>query len=149
IKLSSELVKYEDLKSHISKMNLEELEKFIKSIGGFGQKTGGLLIRLIVEAKIINYKSDLNFIPIDRHDIEISYLNGIVEKCDLNEQEIRTLSDSLIKCGHDLGIDAGTVDKYLWNVGNAFCNKLDCLNCPLMKNCRTKRKVVNNESNND
>ena len=129
IKLSSELVKYEDLKKHISKMNLEELEVYVKGIGGFGQKTGGLLIRLIVDSKIINCEQDLNFIPIDRHDIEISYLNDIASKSNLNEQEIRELSDLLIKCGHNLRIDASTGDKYLWNVGNTFCNKADCVNC--------------------
>ncbi len=149
INLSSELVKYESLKKHISNMNLEELENFVKSIGGFGQKTGGLLIRLIVEAKIVNCESDLNFIPIDRHDIEISYLNGIVDKSNLNEQEIRCLSDLLIRCGHNLRIDASTVDKYLWNVGNTFCNKEDCINCPLNKNCKRKMEAVNNESNNN
>lgn len=149
IKLSDKLSKYDNLKNVLEGMSLEELEKFIKGIGGFGQKTGGLLIRLIVEANIISSESDLNFIPIDRHDIEISYLNGIVERDNLNEQQIRSLSDTLIRCGHDLGIDAGTVDKYLWNVGNTFCNKLDCLNCPLKENCRTKDEEVNNESNND
>lgn len=148
IKLSRELVKYDDLKSYVSKMNLDNLECFVRSIGGYGQKTGGLLIRLIVEAKIIGCERDLNFIPIDRHDIEISYLNGIVEKRNLNEQEIRGLSDLLIKCGHDLGIDASTVDKYFWNVGNTFCNKGNCINCPLREICK-KNRGINNESNND
>lgn len=149
LKLSSELAKYDNLKEHIAKMNLLELEGFVKNIGGFGQKTGGLLIRLIVEAEIITSESDLNFIPIDRHDIEISYLNGIVDKKNLNNQEIKRLSDLLIKRGHDLGINASMVDKYLWNVGNSFCNKGDCTNCPLRENCKTKMEVVNNESNND
>lgn len=149
LNLSNELSKYDNLKDLLKDMKLEELEKFIENIGGFGQKTGGLLIRLLVEARIIKEISDLHFIPIDRHDIEISYLNGIIDKDNLNDQEIRSLSDILIKCGHDLNMDARTVDKYLWNIGNTFCNKRDCFNCPLRENCRTKLEEVSNESNNN
>lgn len=147
--LSRQLSQYDSLIEKIKLMNLSGLESFVKNIGGFGQKTGGLLIRLIVEAKLISDDQDLNFIPIDRHDIEISYLNGIVEKRELSEHEIRKLSDIFIKIGKEKGIDAGTIDKYLWNVGNTFCNRKDCLSCPLRENCRTKLEEVNNESNND
>lgn len=138
LKLSNELSKYHSLKNKISHMNLEELEIFIKQIGGFGQKTGGLLIRLIVEAKIINDNKDLNFIPIDRHDIEVSYLNKIISKNNLSDDEIRKLSDILIESGKSIGIDAGTVDKYLWNIGATFCNQKKCDECPLRNTCITK-----------
>ncbi len=141
INLSSKLAEYDDLKKFFEVMSLEELEAFIKSIGGYGQKTGGLLIRLIVDAKVIKTSDDLHFIPIDRHDMEISYLNGIIDKPNLNENEIRLLSDILISKGHELGIRASTVDKYLWNVGNFFCNKGKCLDCPLGDHCKKgKRK---------
>ncbi len=136
--LSKELAKYSSLKEKIITMNLNNLEKFINNIGGFGQKTGGLLIRLIVEAKIINDDKDLNFIPIDRHDMEISYLNGIINKRELSDEEIRKLSSLFIKSGNLIGVDAGTVDKYLWNVGDTFCNKKNCHNCPLSETCKKK-----------
>ncbi|MDE6141080.1 MAG: hypothetical protein K2G03_00610, partial [Bacilli bacterium] len=119
-------------------MTIEELENFVKSIGGYGQKTGGLLIRLVVDANIIANVKDLTFIPIDRHDMEISYLSGILDKPNLNEREIRKLSDILINSGHKIGLDASTVDKYLWNIGSSFCNKEKCENCPLMSICKTK-----------
>lgn len=138
LNLSNVLSEYSSLKDELIKMNLSELESFIKGIGGYGQKTGGLLIRLIVEAKIINDDKDLNFIPIDRHDMEISYLNKITQKRELNEEEIRKLSDILIKSGKQVGAYAGTVDKYLWNVGDTFCNKKECNNCPLKSTCISK-----------
>lgn len=140
INLSKKLANYDNLKEMIESMSLEKLESFVKGIGGFGQKTGGLLIRMIYEANIIDTYEDLQFIPIDRHDIEISYLNVIVSKMNLSEQEIRDLSDILIKSGHSLGISASKVDKYLWNIGSTFCNKEDCLNCPLNNTCKKRKE---------
>lgn len=140
INLSKKLANYDNLKEMIESMSLEKLESFVRGIGGFGQKTGGLLIRMIYEANIIDTHEDLQFIPIDRHDIEISYLNGIISKMNLNEQEIRELSDTLIKCGHRIGLSASVVDKYLWNIGSTFCNKGNCLNCPLNNTCKKRKE---------
>lgn len=139
IKLSNELIKYNDLLDAISSLNSYiELEGFIKRLGCYGQKTGGLLLRLIYDSRICNFTDDMQSIPLDRHDIEISFLNSVIEKKDLSEREIRILADAYIKVGHNLNINVSNIDKYLWEIGNKFCNKKNCLNCPLFNTCRTK-----------
>lgn len=139
IELSLELSKYNNLKDKIlSFESFNELTIFIRNIKGYGQKTGGLLLRLIYDSKVCGFSDDLGAIPLDRHDIEICYLNGIINKSKLSEKEISLLSTSLIECGKKLGLSPSIVDKYLWEAGNRFCNKKSCLNCPLNRTCKTK-----------
>lgn len=136
INLSKELIKYDSLLDEIRKFkNFDELSKFIKKIKGYGQKTGGLLLRLITEANICPF-ADLLFIPIDRHDTEISYLNGVIDSKNLSSSQIRALSDAWINAGRKLKINPCDVDKYLWEIGNSCCNKKNCDECPLGKTCK-------------
>lgn len=139
IHLSLELSKYNNLLIKIKEFeSFHELNLFIRNIKGFGQKTGGLLLRLIYESKVCNFNDLLGYIPLDRHDIEISYLNHIIDSGKLNDREINELSSLYIKSGRKLGIEANLIDKYLWNIGNDFCNKKRCEHCPLCEDCKTK-----------
>lgn len=139
LNLSIELSKYDNLLDMIKKFrSFNELNSFIRTINGFGQKTGGLLLRLIYESNICSFNDKLGYIPLDRHDIEISYLNDIIDSRKLNNNQIEELSSLYIKSGEKLGIDANLIDKYLWNIGSDFCNKKNCFNCPLHDNCKTK-----------
>lgn len=141
IHLSKELARYKDLKSKIQEFNcFSELENFVKGINGYGQKTGGLLLRLISDSNICNFKEDITTIPLDRHDIEISYLNNIIDNEKINQKEIKILSDIWIEAGKDLDISPSLVDKYLWQLGNNFCTCKKCNECPLKRNCKTKLK---------
>ena len=135
--LSQVLIKYDNLLYCLKSLeSVCSLEQFIKSIPGYGQKTGGLLIRIICDSKVCNFKEDLEIIPIDRHDIEISYFTGIIDSKKLNQKDIKRLSDTYIMVGKELMVDASTIDKYLWEVGNSFCNKKKSEDCPLKKSCR-------------
>lgn len=139
LNLSIELSKYNNLLEKIKEFNsFNELNLFIRNIKGYGQKTGGLLLRLIYESNVCNFNDKLGYIPLDRHDIEISYLNNIIDSRKLNSIQIEELSNSYIKSGEKQGIDANLIDKYLWNIGNDFCNKKNCVSCPLYDNCKTK-----------
>lgn len=121
-----------------SLQSYKELYYFITNIKGFGQKTGGLLLRLIFESGICNFQNDIEDIPIDRHDIEISYLNGISTKENLNNNELKELGSIWIEAARENHISACDIDKYLWSIGNQFCSKKDCLNCPLKEICKRK-----------
>ncbi len=139
LNLSLELIKYDNLLKTVQEFNsFLELNEFVRGIKGYGQKTGGLLIRLIYDAGIIKFNDKLAYIPLDRHDIEISYLNHIIDRTKLNNKQIDDLSRAYIESGEKLGVEANLIDKYLWNIGNDFCNKKDCQNCPLYGKCRTK-----------
>lgn len=137
LELSKKLSCYSSLSEKLKSLkNIEELNYFIKEIGEYGQKTGGLLIRLIVESKIVNFKDELTFIPLDRHDIEISYYNGVCKSRNPNSKELEELSNCWIKAGKKINITPTLVDKYLWELGNRLCSKKKCEECPLGKNCK-------------
>lgn len=116
----------------------KELYEFITSIKGYGQKTGGLLLRLIYECGICDFNDEIDDIPIDRHDVEISYLNGIVKKEKLNNKELKELGTTWIRAAKECGVSACYIDKYLWSIGNSLCLKKKCLECPLKDNCKKK-----------
>lgn len=124
ITLSNELNKYNSILDYLKSINsFEELSKFIKNTKSYGQKTGGLLMRIICDSKICNFREDIKSIPIDRHDIEISYLTGIVNTTNISNKDIIELSDTYVNVGKELNINPSNVDKYLWEVGNSYCNK--------------------------
>lgn len=136
INISNELLKYDNILSYLKIMkDINELNQFIKGIKGYGQKTGGLLIRIICDSNICNFKENVNSIPIDRHDIEISYLTNIIDTTNLSNNDIVKLSDTYVNVGKELNINPSDIDKYLWQLGNSFCNKKNCEECPLSQIC--------------
>ncbi len=137
LELSKELEQYDSILDYLKSINsFEELEYFIRNIKGYGQKTGGLLIRIICDAKVCNFKKIIDSIPIDRHDIEISYLTGVINEKKVGEKDIKNLSDTYVKISKELDINPSDIDKYLWDVGNSFCNKKECDECPLKNLCK-------------
>lgn len=103
LRLSTELSKYDNLLDRIKKFkSFDELNLFIRSINGYGQKTGGLLLRLIYESNVCNFNDKLGYIPLDRHDIEISYLNGVIDSRKLNSNQIEELSGYIFKVAKSL-----------------------------------------------
>ncbi len=135
--LSQKLSEYDNILNYLESINsFLELNGFIKSLKEYGQKTGGLLIRVISDSKVCNFNESIESIPIDRHDIEISYLTGIINQQKISDKNIKELSDTYVRCSDELGINPSSIDKYLWEVGNSFCNKKLCSECPLRKCCR-------------
>ena len=117
--MSSFLNQYENLLNKIKTFNsFNDLNKFINASKSYGQKTGGLLLRLIYESNICILNDGMQAIPLDRHDIEISYLNGISKNKELTGDKIvlaGNLSYNLSESKRDypLGkvkIVAGTVE---------------------------------------
>lgn len=143
LRLSKQLLKYDNITTYLKNIkSFEELNKFIKDIKGYGQKTGGLLIRIICDSKICNFKENINSIPIDRHDIEISYLTNIIDTSKVSSNEIKELSSAYVNIGKKLNVNPSDIDKYLWQIGNSYCNKKRCYECPLNNLCR---RVQNNK----
>lgn len=134
--LSNELIKYNNISDYLKSIkSFEELSRFIKNTKSYGQKTGGLLIRVICDTEICNLKENIKSIPIDRHDIEISYLTGIINTINVSNKKIIELSDTYVKVGRALNINPSNIDKYLWEIGNLYCNKKNCEECPLKNIC--------------
>lgn len=140
ITLSEELLKYNSMLEYLKKIkSFDELNNFIKSFKGYGQKTGGLLVRIIYDSRICDFKDSIKSIPIDRHDIEISYMTNIIDSKHINSKEIATLSDTYVAVCKELGINPSDIDKYLWETGNTYCNKKNCNECPINDVCMKKK----------
>lgn len=134
--VSNELIKYNNLLETLKEIkSFDELKKFILSIKGFGQKTGGLLVRIICDSQVCDFQENIKSIPIDRHDIEISYLTNIIKNQKLSGSEIINLSNVYVDIANKLKINPSNIDKYLWEVGNTYCNKKKCEECPLNNLC--------------
>lgn len=143
LELSRKLIDYHDILCYLKSINrFEDLHNFIRQIKGYGQKTGGLLIRIICDAGVCNFKDDVQSIPIDRHDMEISYLTGVIHDKKLGSKDIERLSQIYVKIAKEQGINPSNIDKYLWEVGSSFCNKKECIKCPLNKYCKESKKIV-------
>ncbi len=143
LELSKELSCYDNILDYLKDINsFEKLESFIRGIKGYGQKTGGLLIRIITDTKVCNFNENVDSIPIDRHDIEISFLTGIIADKQIGNRTIKELSDTYVRISKDLDINPSDVDKYLWELGSSFCNSKRCSECPLSNCCKVdKRKI--------
>ncbi len=123
----------------VSLQSYKGLYNFITNIKGFGQKTGGLLLRLIFESGICHFNDELQYIPIDRHDVEISYLNVVIDKQSLNNEELKMLGNVWINAAKENNISACDIDKYLWIIGNNLCKKKNnVFNVQLKKNEQKK-----------
>ncbi len=95
MELSKQLIQYQDLPNYLKNIkSINELNKIKIKIKGYGQKTGNLLIRMIKDTNICDFKENIEAIPIDRHDIEISYLTGVIDKSKLTDKEIDSLCKS-------------------------------------------------------
>lgn len=131
----------EALKEKIfSLRSYQALQEWITKIPGYGQKTGGLLLRLIVESGICNFDDEIGMIPIDCHDREISYRNGIIDKEKLSPHELKELGAIWIQAAYKNHLSACKIDQYLWSIGSKLCAKRDCKNCPLSETCKRKDK---------
>lgn len=136
LKLSEFLKNESDLKEKLYSFNsYEELSNYIDATYSYGQKTGGLLKRIIADVIGKYYVKE---IPIDRHDIEISYLLGVVDFPDLTNNDIKLLSDVWVKASIECAINPSLVDGYLWTIGVNFCNNRLCDKCPLKDICKHK-----------
>lgn len=137
----SEFLLTNNIKEKITSLtSYEELYRLITAIKGFGQKTGGLLLRLIAESGICKFADQLTVIPIDRHDIDISYLTEVISTNKPTAQEIKELSDIWIAAANQYDLSPSTIDQYLWTIGNSLCTKKICSKCPLNNLCKKRNE---------
>lgn len=138
IKLSEFLMNETDLKKRLNDFeSYKDMSLFIDSTQSFGQKTGGLLKRLITECL---GKYVVEDIPIDRHDIEISYLISVVSSIELKGKDIKKLSNIWVLASKTQNVNPSLVDQYLWTIGVEMCTNKRCFNCPLKDICKYKDK---------
>ena len=115
-------------------------------LNGFGQKTGGLLLRILIDEGLINPIDGIAEIPIDRHDIDLCVWLEVIsnitsDEIKKNKKVIKLLSDTWVTAAKQLSISPSLADQYLWIIGSQFCSKSQCEVCPLSNDCVKKRGV--------
>ena len=125
-------------------MSFNSVKKAVFNIKGFGQKTGGLLIRILYENDLIEIQDNISHIPIDRHDIEISINLGILEEnCSENRKNsaiVEQLSLIWVRASQMEHVDPCETDRNLWLLGSLLCSKKKCAQCPLDDMCKQSSK---------
>ncbi|MBU7017991.1 MAG: hypothetical protein HXS44_10810 [Theionarchaea archaeon] len=126
-------------------MKFDEVKEAVLGIKGFGQKTGGLLIRILYENDLIRVEGQLTHIPIDRHDIEISRMIGVLTTEESNWSSsvvLELLSSAWVEASYSEEIDPCETDRNLWIVGSTMCSKKKCSKCPLNDMCEKSEGEV-------
>lgn len=122
-----------------------EFKAAISQIKGLGQKTGGLLLRMLIDANMIQSADGIAEIPIDRHDVDICIWLEVITKFSAdeikkNKKLIKMLSDAWVQAANNLSISPSLADQYLWIIGSQFCVSSKCQICPLQSLCKRKEQ---------
>lgn len=133
------------------KNKYEELKKVIRSITGMGQKTGGLLLRMLIDQGMVICSDGIREIPIDRHDIDLCVWLGVVknitaEEIRKNKKIISRLSAVWVQASEDLAISPSVTDQYLWIIGSQLCTEKQCEDCPVRSMCSKKAVPLSSQA---
>lgn len=120
------------------------MQSAILAVKGFGQKTGGLLLRILIDNELLSPIDGIAEIPIDRHDIDLCIWLGIIsnvtaEEIKRSSKIIAQLSQTWVNAANDMSISPSLADQYLWLIGSQFCAQEKCQVCPLYEMCERKR----------
>lgn len=127
----------------IDKNRYEEFKCVISQIKGFGQKTGGLLLRMLIDNGMLSPVDGISEIPIDRHDIDLCVWLEVVSNITTDEirkskKVISELSSTWVEASNNLAISPSITDQYLWIIGSEYCVTKSCDLCPLKEMCNNK-----------
>lgn len=122
-----------------------DFQSVIFQLKGFGQKTGGLLLRILIDDGLLEPIDGIAEIPIDRHDIDLCIWLGVIsgissDEVKKNKKVIELLSATWVKASNELSISPSITDQYLWIIGSQFCTKSQCIVCPLYNQCMRMKK---------
>jgi endonuclease III len=129
----------------------KEIFKRISQFRGLGKKTGGLLLRCMVD---LGFRvENINDIPppVDIHDIKIAFSTKIAYSEHYSEKNARKFArviqsvwSYICKKGN---LNWPRVDRALWLLGSIGCSKKKCNICPISNFCTTNNLKNNLKTN--
>lgn len=127
----------------VGKNKYNEYKLAISQINGFGQKTGGLLLRMLIDNEMLISSDGIAEIPIDRHDIDLCVWLEVISNISTseirkNKKIVNLLSATWVQASKELSISPSLTDQYLWIIGTQFCVSRNCKSCPLHYVCSRK-----------
>lgn len=128
-----------------------EYKEAINQVKGLGQKTGGFLLRMLIDNEMLKPSDGIAEIPIDRHDVDLSIWLGVLsgftsDEIKRSKNLIKLLSDTWVQAANHLSISPSLADRYLWIIGSEFCVSRNCVYCPIKQLCK-RREICINEKN--
>lgn len=128
-----------------NKSSYYEFYDAVCKLKGFGQKTGGFLLRILIENDLLTPIDGIAEIPIDRHDIDLSIWLGVISNITVDEikkskKAIKQLSNIWVMVSNKNSISPSLTDRYLWIIGSQLCSKNKCDICPLHVECRRNKE---------
>jgi len=123
------------------KLNAETWVEEIKKFYGFGDKLARLLLRVLVDTKLMKKPKGFDFVsmPTDIHDVKLAFrsnlLSGEVPNYSKHSKIVR---EAWSKACLKAGLSPMEVDKALWALGANFCYHKKCKLCPMAKLCNKK-----------
>ncbi|MEQ8221692.1 MAG: hypothetical protein ABRQ37_05280 [Candidatus Eremiobacterota bacterium] len=135
-----------------SSSNATLLLNKIKTFRGYGDKTGGLLLRAVINLKFSEV-TELYEVPqpVDIHDSRIAFYTRIImvdanhKEDEINYYDYRkNVAEILLKTCKTLKVQWLDVDQALWLIGSRGCVKKRCSLCPLLDVCRVGSKGIVN-----
>lgn len=140
----------EAIKMFTSTNNALALFNTIKSFRGYGAKTSGLLLRVIVG---IGFNKNLYNIqdvplPVDIHDSRIAYYCDLykpknvtsLEQIYSNPSHIKKIEKIWRQSAYNIQIAWEVLDRALWLLGSQGCAHKKCSICPIKKICYMGQK---------
>jgi len=130
------------------------LYKKIKSFRGYGPKTSGLLLRVIVgvpfNPNLRNIEKVL--MPVDIHDVRIAIQCNVFTPLDVNyksyeevyrnPRNIKAVQILWKEAALAIGIKWEELDRALWLLGSRGCTPKKCNLCPIKDYCNEGRRYV-------
>lgn len=125
-----------------------EFKESISKIKGLGQKTGGLLLRMLIDNDMLKSIDGIAEIPIDRHDVDLCIWLGVIsgftaDEIKKSKKIVKLLSDTWVQAANNLSISPSLADQYLWIIGSELCTSKSCVYCPLNHLCKRKELCAN------
>ena len=115
------------------KGNTNEILEKIEEFYGFGPKLSRLLLRSVVDLKVINQPKGFEkmSLPTDVHVINLGERSGLFNK----KPKAEEAREAWTEVAFEKNIVPVDLDRALWSLGADFCFNKKCLDCPMGKIC--------------
>lgn len=145
----------EPMNMFVSSNSAPEFYNRILSFRGYGPKTSGLLLRVIVGVGFNRKLSGITDVPlpVDIHDSRIAYTCGLyqpegvnnIQQIYSNPAHIKKIEGIWRKSAQEIHVDWEEIDRALWLLGSIGCVNKRCKECPISSFCGTGKGVELNE----
>lgn len=130
------------------------LFKAIRTFRGYGPKTAGLLLRVILGVGFNRQLTNVADVPlpVDIHDSRIAFMCHLYRPTDVenvqsiysNPRHIAGVEAVWRMASRRAGVEWETIDRALWILGSRGCTRRLCRDCPINQYCDIGKQEISN-----